>query len=69
MTGDTLYNMVKLNDIPTDKEDRPLDPAPRITRTEVLLNLFDDIVPRVDPKKARDKKKGAKSESQSKATK
>jgi peptidyl-prolyl cis-trans isomerase SDCCAG10 len=46
VTGDTLYNLVQFNEIPTDMEDRPLDPIPRITRTEVLQNPFDDIVPR-----------------------
>ena len=46
VTGDTLYNLVQFNEIPTDKEDRPLNPVPHITRTEVLQNPFDDIVPR-----------------------
>ena len=41
--------------MPTDKEDRPLDPVPRITHTEVLQNPFDDIISRVDPKRALEK--------------
>lgn len=60
--------MVKFNDIPTDKEDRPLDPAPRIVRTEVLVNPFDDIIPREDPR-ALERKKAEKVKSQSRATK
>lgn len=34
-----------MGDIETDKDDRPLDP-PRLISVEVLLNPFDDIVPR-----------------------
>ena len=59
--------MLHLNDIPTDKDDRPLDPAPKILKTQVLANPFDDIVPRIDPRKLD--KKSQKQKSQSKATK
>lgn len=34
MTGETIYNLIKLNDIHTDDNDRPLDP-PKIKKTEV----------------------------------
>ena len=34
-----------MGDIETDKDDRPLEP-PRLISVEVLLNPFDDIVPR-----------------------
>ncbi|XP_062023650.1 peptidyl-prolyl cis-trans isomerase CYP57 [Rosa rugosa] len=47
VTGDSIYNLVRLGEIETDKEDRPLDPPPRILSVEVLWNPFDDIVPRV----------------------
>jgi len=67
VTGDTLYNMIRLNEIPTDRDDRPLDPAPHIIRTKVLDNPFDDIAPRIDPRKLE--KKVEKHKSQSKATK
>ncbi|ONI33154.1 hypothetical protein PRUPE_1G408500 [Prunus persica] len=50
VTGDSIYNLVRLGDIETDKEDRPLDPPPRILSVEVLWNPFDDIVPRVRAK-------------------
>ncbi|XP_050364260.1 peptidyl-prolyl cis-trans isomerase CYP57 [Argentina anserina] len=46
VTGDSIYNLVRLSEIETDKEDRPLDPPPRILSVEVLWNPFDDIVPR-----------------------
>ncbi|XAR57604.1 Peptidylprolyl isomerase [Bertholletia excelsa] len=49
VTGDSIYNLARLGDIETDKDDRPLDPPPKITSVEVLWNPFDDIVPRVAP--------------------
>ena len=59
--------MIRLNDIPTDKEDRPIDPRPKILKTKVLLNPFDDIEPRIDKRQLE--KKIEKPKSQSKATK
>ena len=67
VAGSTLYNMIQLNEIPTNKEDRPTDPAPKIIKTEVLSNPFDDIIPRVDKRKLDKTKETPKS--QSKATK
>ncbi|KAL6215285.1 hypothetical protein ACLB2K_014716 [Fragaria x ananassa] len=46
VTGDSIYNLVRLGEIETNKDDRPLDPPPRILSVEVLWNPFDDIVPR-----------------------
>ncbi|KAK4274557.1 hypothetical protein QN277_017759 [Acacia crassicarpa] len=45
VTGDTVYNLLRLGELETDKNDRPLDP-PKILSIEVLWNPFDDIVPR-----------------------
>ncbi|KAL2318016.1 hypothetical protein Fmac_031892 [Flemingia macrophylla] len=45
VTGDTMYNLLRLGELETDKNDRPLDP-PKILSVEVLWNPFDDIVPR-----------------------
>ena len=59
--------MIRLNDVATDKEDHPIDPVPKIIKAEVLSNPFDDIVPRIDPRKLDKKKEKVKS--QSKATK
>ena len=59
--------MIQLNDIPTNKEDRPIDPIPKIFKTEVLSNPFDNIAPRVDKRKLEKTKETPKS--QSKATK
>ncbi|PON71720.1 Cyclophilin-type peptidyl-prolyl cis-trans isomerase [Parasponia andersonii] len=46
ITGDSIYNLARLGDVETDKNDRPLDPPPKILSVEVLWNPFDDIVPR-----------------------
>lgn len=34
MTGDTVYNLLRLGELETDKDDRPLDP-PKILSVEV----------------------------------
>ncbi|MCL7029516.1 hypothetical protein MKW94_020678 [Papaver nudicaule] len=49
VTGDSLFNLLNLADVETDKDDRPLDPPPKILSVEVLWNPFDDIVPRQLP--------------------
>lgn len=50
ITGDTVYNLMKIGELETDKDDRPLHP-PVINSVEVLWNPFDDVVPRkLEPK-------------------
>uniref|UniRef100_A0A6Q2YE81 Spliceosome-associated protein CWC27 homolog n=1 Tax=Esox lucius TaxID=8010 RepID=A0A6Q2YE81_ESOLU len=68
VTGDTVYNMLRLAEVECDQDERPLNPH-KIRSTEVLHSPFDDIVPREmkKSKKDEDKKEGKKS--QSKATK
>ena len=46
--GQTIFNLIKISELETDKEsDRPIcDPMPRIIRVEVVINPFEDIVPR-----------------------
>ncbi|KAL8171065.1 hypothetical protein V2J09_022869 [Rumex salicifolius] len=46
VTGHSLYNLLRLGEVETDKDDRPLDPPPKIMSAEVLWNPFEDIVPR-----------------------
>jgi peptidyl-prolyl cis-trans isomerase SDCCAG10 len=46
LTGNAIYNLLPVNDLQVDADERPLFP-PKIIRTEVLFNPFDDIVPRV----------------------
>ncbi|XVE70881.1 hypothetical protein DITRI_Ditri10aG0105800 [Diplodiscus trichospermus] len=47
VTGDSIFNLLRIGEVDTDQNDRPLDPAPRIKSVEVLWNPFEDIVPRV----------------------
>lgn len=58
VAGDTLYNMLRLEDGLVDADDRPLHPH-RIISTQVLVNPFDDIVPRTtkSQEEAKEEKK------------
>ncbi|KAK1549763.1 hypothetical protein Q3G72_007501 [Acer saccharum] len=46
VTGDSIYNLLRIGEVDTDKSDRPLDPPPKVLSVEVLWNPFEDIVPR-----------------------
>lgn len=37
MTGDSIFNLLRLGEIDTGKDDRPLDPAPKILSVEVRV--------------------------------
>ncbi|XP_046999039.1 spliceosome-associated protein CWC27 homolog [Schistocerca americana] len=50
VTGETIYNMLKLEEALVDEDERPLYPQ-KIFKAEVLNNPFPDIVPRRDPAK------------------
>lgn len=45
VVGNTLFNVLKMGELETDKEDRPLYP-PVIKSISVVVNPFDDIIPR-----------------------
>lgn len=45
VTGSTIFNVLKLNEIETGTNDKPLEPI-KILKATVLMNPFDDIVPR-----------------------
>ena len=45
IVGETIFNLMNMNNLDTDKKDRPLDP-PLLKRTHVIINPFDDIAPR-----------------------
>lgn len=47
ITGDTVYNLARFNEVETEEDDRPVDP-PVLIRVDVLWNPFEDIKPRVD---------------------
>ncbi|CAG5125701.1 unnamed protein product [Candidula unifasciata] len=66
--GDTVYNMLKLQEVEVDDNERPLYPH-KIIRTEILSNPFDDIIPRVIKKVKKEKEEDKKVRSKSKATK
>ncbi|XP_006186147.1 spliceosome-associated protein CWC27 homolog isoform X1 [Camelus dromedarius] len=54
VTGDTIYNMLRLTEVDIDDEDRPHNPH-KIKSCEVLFNPFDDITPRETKRPKRDK--------------
>lgn len=46
ITGNTIFNLLSVSNLETDAtNDRPVN-APRLLKTEVLWNPFDDIIPR-----------------------
>ncbi|EDV51465.1 spliceosome-associated protein CWC27 homolog [Drosophila erecta] len=59
ITGDTIYNMLKLEEGIVDHQERPMH-AHRIVSTEVLSNPFDDIVPRILAQPSTKSKKSKK---------
>uniref|UniRef100_A0A8C2IMN8 Spliceosome-associated protein CWC27 homolog n=1 Tax=Cyprinus carpio TaxID=7962 RepID=A0A8C2IMN8_CYPCA len=67
VTGDAVYNILRLAEVECDRDERPLN-THKIRSTEVLPSPFDDIIPReIKIKKEKNKEEGKKS--QSKATK
>lgn len=52
VAGDTLFNVMKMTELEVDENERPLYP-PRIKKTEVVLNPFDDIIPRISAKEKK----------------
>ncbi|EZA60902.1 Peptidyl-prolyl cis-trans isomerase CWC27-like protein [Ooceraea biroi] len=62
ITGETIYNMLKLEEALVDENERPQYPQ-KVLKTEVLNNPFQDIVPRTvsERKDDKDSKKNKKS--------
>ena len=47
LTGDSIFTAARIGELETDKDDRPTaDPPPRVVGVDVILNPFDDVVPR-----------------------
>ncbi|GCC27131.1 hypothetical protein chiPu_0005553 [Chiloscyllium punctatum] len=67
VTGDTIYNILRLAEVEIDKDERPISPH-KIKSTEVLHNSFDDIVPRVLKKHKKEKREEEVKKSYSKGT-
>lgn len=59
ITGETVYNMIKLNDSQTDHHERPLFPH-KINKVKILHNPFADITARLDNKRSKDDSKEKK---------
>lgn len=51
VTGPSIYNLVRISELATDKNDRPLDP-PVIQSVEILSSPYDDITIRSTSKRA-----------------
>ncbi|XP_012725075.2 spliceosome-associated protein CWC27 homolog [Fundulus heteroclitus] len=68
VTGDTVYNLLRLAEVECDANERPLKPH-KIRTAEVLHSPFDDIIPRETKKSKKEKEKEDVKKFQSKATK
>lgn len=44
VTGDSIYNLLALGEVETDKDDRPLDPPPRIKSVEVVKSCVSTLI-------------------------
>jgi len=69
VVGDTIYNMIRLQEGIVDEDERPINPH-KILRTKVLINPFKDITPRetiqlLDEDEEGEKKKKKKIEDES----
>ncbi|KAG4304248.1 hypothetical protein PORY_002429 [Pneumocystis oryctolagi] len=52
IVGDSIYNVLRMAEIEIDKNERPLYP-PKIISTNVVLNPFEDIFPRITEKEKK----------------
>ncbi|KAJ6643442.1 Spliceosome-associated protein CWC27 like [Pseudolycoriella hygida] len=59
VTGDTVFNMLKLEEGIVDHNERPMYPH-KILKAEILLNPFNDIVPRMVKREEKTEKKAKK---------
>lgn len=68
VSGNTIYNILRMAELEVDGDDRPLEP-PFIKKCEVLNNPFDDIIVRDIQHHAPKEEKKKKKKSQMKGTK
>lgn len=68
VTGNTLFNMLKLGEGDVDRNEKPLHPR-KIKSVEVLNNPFPDIVVRVKEERKKEKTKEEKARDNVKASK
>ncbi|XP_063709733.1 spliceosome-associated protein CWC27 homolog [Culicoides brevitarsis] len=62
VTGDTIFNMLKLEEGMVDQNERPMYPH-KILKTVILNNPFDDIVPRKLKKSSKEEGESSKKKS------
>ncbi|XP_069483446.1 spliceosome-associated protein CWC27 homolog [Ambystoma mexicanum] len=68
ITGDTVYNMLRLTEVDIDANERPVNPH-KIKTCEILFNPFDDIIPRENKTLKKDKQEDGAKKSKTKGTK
>ncbi|KAM5194079.1 spliceosome-associated protein CWC27 homolog [Mantella aurantiaca] len=68
VTGDTVYNLLRLTEVEIGEEERPVNPH-KIKTSDVLFNPFDDIVPRVTKKLKKEKQEEESKQAKVKGTK
>ena len=66
VTGNTIFNVLRMGECETDKDDRPIEP-PRLLGVDVLDNPFDDIVPRTVARAAQQAAAAKRAEEEAKA--
>ncbi|OAD55248.1 Peptidyl-prolyl cis-trans isomerase CWC27 like protein [Eufriesea mexicana] len=59
VTGESIYSMLKLEEVLVDENDRPLYP-PRLIKTIILNNPFSDIIPRIIVQESEEVKDSSK---------
>ncbi|XP_053557304.1 spliceosome-associated protein CWC27 homolog [Bombina bombina] len=68
ITGDTIYNLLRLAEVDIGRDERPVNPH-KIKTSEVLFNPFDDIIPRVIKKSKKEKQEEETKKTKVKGTK
>ncbi|KAM8961848.1 spliceosome-associated protein CWC27 homolog isoform 2-T2 [Pelodytes ibericus] len=68
VTGDTIYNLLRLTEVDIGEDERPVNPH-KIKTSEVLFNPFDDIIPRVIKKPKKEKQEEENKKPKVKGTK
>ncbi|KAM4709014.1 spliceosome-associated protein CWC27 homolog [Discoglossus pictus] len=68
VTGDTVYNLLRLTEVDIGEDERPVNPH-KIKTSEVLFNPFDDIIPRVNKKTKKEKQEEESKKTKVKGTK
>lgn len=53
VSADTIFTVLRMQEVEVDEKDRPVDDPPFIKSCEVLLPPFDDIIPRTTPEERR----------------